>query len=259
MPTLTARNLDVYYEQTTRDATTLETFPYTFVFVHGMGGAVETWTGIRAYLLKYNCIYVDLPGHGRSSGEPLTVQENSDVVVELLRCVVPNERCVFVGISYGSAVAMQIAVHYPDLTAGLVLVSPRAHFNVSSDTLEELTSAVADGSFVRRGAGTKTSLTMIQGMERGMARTAPATISGLFKKYNGFDIRRELGDIKVPTVVLSGLEDGISDKDDARLIHKAVESSRLIELPTGHFIPIEAPRSVVSALKGLIAQISESL
>lgn len=87
----------------------------TLLFVHGMGGAVETWVPVRPYFLNEDCIYVDLPGHGRSTGEALTVPETAAVIRSFVEQQREIERVVYVGISYGSSVGLQLPLRSQDL------------------------------------------------------------------------------------------------------------------------------------------------
>lgn len=226
----------------------------TLLFVHGVGGAVETWIAMRSFFRKYDCIYVDLPGHGRSSGSALTVSENAAVLAQLIqRLSVPSVVCV--GISYGSSVGLALAVHHTEVIRALVLMSPRTYFHISSDDLAATIESVFDGEFVKQGAGSSTSATMIAGMQRGMRATPAATIIGLFEKYNGYDLRRVISQIEAPTLILSGREDGISNPDDALYLQHTLSDARLIQLDTGHFIPIEAPRDAARAIKEFVSML----
>ncbi|MCL6454119.1 MAG: alpha/beta hydrolase [Alicyclobacillus sp.] len=250
MPICTVGQRDIYYERALPEEGLGPSAP-ALLFVHGMGGAIESWVGMRPYFRNYDCLYVDLPGHGRSPGDPLSVSDNADMVAGLLGKV-GLDRVVCLGISYGTAVCLTLAVRHPNRVSALVLMSPRAQFRVSADELEQLIASVANGAFVRRGAGSRTSETMIAGMQRGMESTAPETIRGLFERYNGYDVRADLSRVQAPTLVLSGREDGVSNPADAQLLAERLANAELVELDTGHFIPIEAPRAAALAVKAFL-------
>jgi len=255
-------SISIYYERTSvaHDSTSGDAsyskFPYpatppTLLFVHGVGGAVETWIAMRSFFRKYDCIFIDLPGHGRSTGPPLTVSENATVLSEFIRQL-QLSAVTYVGISYGSSVGLELALQHCDVMRAFVLMSPRTHFSPSADNLAAVIESIFDGQFVVNGAGASTSATMIAGMQRGMQSTPAATITGLFAKYNGYDVRGAVAQIDVPTLIISGTDDGISNRDDAIFLQHTVPGARLIQLDTGHFIPIEAPRDAARAIKEFV-------
>ncbi len=63
----------------------------------------------------------DLPGHGRTNIDPITMDTTVAALVELLREI--PEPPVLLGYSQGGRVALHIALRYPDLIRGLALVS----------------------------------------------------------------------------------------------------------------------------------------
>lgn len=159
----------------------------------------------------------------------------------------------YVGISYGSSVGLELALQHCDVVRAFVLMSPRTHFSPSADSLAAVIESIFDGQFVVNGAGASTSATMIAGMQRGMQSTPAATITGLFAKYNGYDVRCAVAQIDVPMLLISGKDDGISNRDDAIFLQHNVPGARLIQLDTGHFIPIEAPRDAARAIKEFVS------
>jgi pimeloyl-ACP methyl ester carboxylesterase len=246
MPFKTISEHEIYYERSTIRS------DKTLLFVHGTGGAVETWAPIRVYFSKLDCIFIDLPSHGRSSGKPLSVSDNATIVKEFITSFDDIRNIIYVGISYGSAIGIELACTYPKLLQGLVLMSPRTHFLFSDKELSSLVESVRTGEFVRRGAGKNTSESMVTSIQKGMLKTPLETIDALFRKFNGFDRRNEIEKIQIPTLLLSGRDDGISNQADAELLHDRVQNSTLITLETGHFIPIESPRETVKAMKPFI-------
>jgi pimeloyl-ACP methyl ester carboxylesterase len=93
------------------------------VLLHGAGGDYLVWPpeirrlpGIRVYAL-------DLPGHGKSGGPGCqSVEDYARAVVGLMDAV-GLWRAAFVGHSMGGAIALTLALDFPERTAGLGLVS----------------------------------------------------------------------------------------------------------------------------------------
>jgi pimeloyl-ACP methyl ester carboxylesterase len=64
------------------------------------------------------------------------------------------------------------------------------------------------------------------------------------------DIRNELGDVTVPTLVIAGGADASLPPPLSREIHSLIPGSRLVELPgVGHSAPLEDPDGVTRALE----------
>ncbi|SHF05584.1 alpha/beta fold hydrolase [Streptoalloteichus hindustanus] len=118
----------------------------TFVFVHGAGSNSFLWTSVIRELavLGHRALAVDLPGHGFDAGFPaayqapqdldalavapsalagVTLRDNVDHVVELLRRVVGHGPVVLVGHSLGGATITRVASEAPELVDHLVYVA----------------------------------------------------------------------------------------------------------------------------------------
>ena len=70
-------------------------------------------------------IVPDLPGFGRSEKPPhiLTIAGMADALADWMR-VVGLKRAVILGHSLGCQVAARFAARYPEMTLGVILVSP---------------------------------------------------------------------------------------------------------------------------------------
>ncbi len=96
------------------------------LFLHGFMGSALDWDDIVADLKDdYQCVGVDLPGHGRSVGLTPDRYSVEDVVKELSRILTELgiRTCVPVGYSMGGRVALSFGLNDPERCAGLVLES----------------------------------------------------------------------------------------------------------------------------------------
>ncbi|HTH98104.1 MAG TPA: alpha/beta fold hydrolase [Stellaceae bacterium] len=96
------------------------------VFLHGFGGDLLTWQYcLGAFTGRFRVIALDLPGHGRSSGDvgPGDLAFMVGWVVEALAALdIPAAH--FVGHSMGAKIAIGLALARPELALSLNLVSP---------------------------------------------------------------------------------------------------------------------------------------
>lgn len=109
----------------------------TVVFIHGVGQDHTIWVLPTRYFARHdrNVLAVDLPGHGRSGGQPLkTIEEMADWVVELLdSCSVG--RAAVVGHSMGSLVGLDLASRHPERVRSLVLIGVSVPLKVNDELM----------------------------------------------------------------------------------------------------------------------------
>ncbi len=101
------------------------------LMIHGASANAREFTFTLAPRLDadHRILMPDRPGHGYSGrpegSEQLGVQAAQ--MAGALKALAPGEKAVVVGHSFGGAVALRLALDYPDLVKGLVLLSPVTH------------------------------------------------------------------------------------------------------------------------------------
>jgi pimeloyl-ACP methyl ester carboxylesterase len=64
-----------------------------------------------------------------------------------------------------------------------------------------------------------------------------------------FDVRGELGRLRLPALVLQGMDDRVMDSAHARYLRQSIPGAQLKLYPrTGHFVPLERPAEVAEAI-----------
>ena len=121
---MTAREIDLDVDGLTLHASCEGSGP-PIVLIHGFTGTGASWRSLVEVLAPdFTTIAVDLVGHGRS-GSPSTPERYAmrravDDLAALLRAL-GHERAAWLGYSLGGRVALQVAVHRPDVVSALVL------------------------------------------------------------------------------------------------------------------------------------------
>lgn len=115
------------------------------VFIHGASGnLLDPMNSLRSrFEGKAEMLFPDRPGHGWSErGAGNEDPFGQAATIAALMKAQGLGKSVIVGHSFGGAVALAFALNHPDLTAGLVLVSPASHPWPGGDTswYYELTS-----------------------------------------------------------------------------------------------------------------------
>ncbi len=100
----------------------------TLIFFHGFGGGSSSyeWSKVYpAFTTDYRVLAPDLPGWGNSDHPERNYQvdDYEMVIVELLQKLAPEGALVLAS-ALTAAIMVRVSVHHPDLTKGLILVTP---------------------------------------------------------------------------------------------------------------------------------------
>ena len=102
---------------------------YPLVLIHGFGASTFSWRANIGPLKKhYRVLAPDLPGHGRTLGEP-GADYSLDGLVDGLRAGLLKRgvtRAAVGGNCFGGGLALLLAHRYPELVSHLVLLDPAA-------------------------------------------------------------------------------------------------------------------------------------
>ena len=97
----------------------------TLVFLHGFLGSHQDFIPLTTQLDRYNCLLVDLPGHGKSLGFPdrvYTLQGAAEAILDTLdHCNI--DRPILYGYSMGGRLALYLALRWPDRFSAAFLES----------------------------------------------------------------------------------------------------------------------------------------
>jgi pimeloyl-ACP methyl ester carboxylesterase len=108
------------------------------VFVHGGEQDHSVWALQSRYLAHhgYAVLAVDLPGHGRSDGPPLTrIEDMADWLVALLDAAGVSEAAL-VGHSMGSLAALDCAGRHPERVRAIALLGSTFPMRVAPELLD---------------------------------------------------------------------------------------------------------------------------
>lgn len=223
----------------------------TLVMIHGAGGQSQVWqnqirlskipssAGLKESL---NTLALDLPGTGESIDEAKTDLDGyAEWLIECLRGIF-SEPPFLMGHSMGGAIVQKAALLEPDLMRGIILVGTgprlqvapmfleglRENFEETVDTLIGFAYAPgADSMLIKEGA-------------KLMKEAGSSVVYGDFSACNRFDVRNEVGKIKLPCLILCGDEDKLTPPSLSKKLNESIEGSRLEIVPSaGHMVMIE--------------------
>lgn len=105
--------------------------------LHGLTGHGRRWEALAAEQLpEVRMIAPDLRGHGRATTLPPWTFET---VVEDVAAVLDGQPALVMGHSFGGAVAIRLALRYPELVRGLVLLDPAV--GMPADLIDQIAVA----------------------------------------------------------------------------------------------------------------------
>ena len=96
------------------------------VFLHGTRLTGAEWAAQTATLSdEFDCLALDLPGHGAAADVPFTLAGAGEAVADAI-VHSGRESAILVGLSLGGYVAMEVAARWPERVAGLVIAGATA-------------------------------------------------------------------------------------------------------------------------------------
>ena len=223
-----------------------------------LGTSSVLWTQAGALLGDdFDVIAWDLPGHGVSPAatETFDVAELADAVVELVDSIAPGERFHYAGVSLGGATGLQLGIKHGERLKSLSVQCSGAKLGTPEGWLERAETVRSQGTPV-----------MIQGSAQrwfapGFMEREPELSSRLLHSLRdadrfsyafccealaGFDVRDELGSIRVPTQAVAGAEDAVAPPSFAEEVAKGITAgggtaSAVTLEGVAHLAPAEAP------------------
>jgi pimeloyl-ACP methyl ester carboxylesterase len=231
----------------------------TIFLIHGAGGRGELFAAQRRDLDQhFNVCALELPGHGQTPGPALDRVEAyaSWVAAQIEKSGAAP--AALLGHSLGGAVSLTVALERPDLLSGLILLGTGAKLRVLPAILDGLVDRFGDTVNMivefayRKGAPLKEKAL---GIEQMMA-VGPQTLLGDFAACNTFDASDRLGEVKVPTLVITGQSDLLTPVKFGRFLADGIAGAKFETIEgAGHMAMVERPdqisQAVTEFLRGL--------
>jgi pimeloyl-ACP methyl ester carboxylesterase len=236
------------------------------IFLHGAGMDHTCWMlQARAYAWAgWAALAPDLPGHGRSSGTPLTSVNNMATWIAHLMDAAKIERAALVGHSMGGAMALEGANLMPDRITHVGVIGSAASIPVSEalltsarDTPEkayDLMTTWAHSPAARIGGNPTPGLWMTGSSRAVFEQNKPGTLHNDLAACNVWSTgAAAAAAIKCPTIVITGERDLMTSPKRGAELAKAIPGAKLVSIPAcGHMIMAEAPNACLHALRSVI-------
>ena len=228
------------------------------VFLHGVGGGHHAWELQLPYFggLGYPSHAWDQPGYGHSQiVEPYDLEQVSAALARLIESL-GNEPVVLIGHSMGGLIAQETYVRYPKLIKALVLCFTSPAFAGGSSDFTKQFIAARIGPLDQGKTMAQIAAKLIPTMgsnsklaEQIMAGVPPETYRKAVHLLTTFDRRKELADIKVPTLLIAGSEDKTAPPAVMEKMAGKIPGAEYVLLQgCGHLGPMDQPDAFNDAL-----------
>ena len=239
------------------------------VLTHGLGGSLEAWQPLaKALGDRYRVLSWDVRGFGQSDRSgPLSPEIWARDLDGLLDALTIDE-AVVAGISMGGVIAQRFALDFLERTRGLVLMSTSSEVGEAGRRGWERRAALVEREGMRAlmevSGGPSISYSksyaeshvaeIQQAAEATAARNDPACYAAACRAVSDYSYTEELARITCPTLILQGLEDGLTPPGGSVIMSRRISGSRLEMIEgCGHRIPAEQPDVLVELLSDFLA------
>ena len=244
------------------------------VLIHGFASSSGVWAGLVGALARnHRVLALDLKGFGlsgRPEGSPADYapEEQARIVLALMDAKSVH-RAAIVAHSWGSSVALQVALQAPDRVRRIVLYDawvyaeqlPTSFYWARADGVGEMIF----GAFYDQRVEDKVALgfydpeiipqALVDSVEEQLAR--PGTAAAALQAVRGMrygEAQTRYHEITTPTLLLWGREDTVTPLEYAERLAAQLPDAELKVYPRcGHFPMIEAARPSSRALLAFLA------
>ncbi len=205
----------------------------------------------------------DLPGHGRSAGEPLaSIAAMADWTAALIAAATTGSARI-IGHSMGSLVALETAARHPQRTTAIALIGTAAAMPVTADLLNaanagdhaaiDMMSIWGYGFRAGLGGSLAPGLWMLGSGERLLERARPGVLFQDLCACNDYrDGLASAAKVRAPATLILGERDVMTPAKAGRELAAALPNARVVTLKgAGHMLMSERPDEVLDALHGL--------
>jgi len=242
------------------------------ILIHGYTASVYVWKTVAPMLADagFRVIAVDLLGFGYSekpSWFAYSIQSQAGMISRLMNCLGIG-RAIIVGNSYGGAVALNLALDYPEAVEKLVLVDPVTNDEPKNHPLlrlvsvrgigEVITPFIADSKFFlrhrMRGTIARANHHLVT-EERMTAILRPLnaadghhSLLATSRKWSANRIEQDAHLIGRPTLIIWGEEDKVISIKGGCKLHAEMANSRFVVLKNCGHVPQEEKSELFTEL-----------
>ena len=240
------------------------------LLLHGLGSAGIDWLLQFKPLGEagYRVLAPDLRGFGRSPWPGATtvpaMAEDMALLLEKLKASPAH----VVGISMGGTVALQLALDFPERVRSLVLVNTFArlrpqgvrgllYFPVRMALLYTLGLETQARLVAKRIFPHPHQEALRAQLRHRIAQTDPRAYRAAMWALARFNVEDRLGDVRAPTLVITGDEDTTVPPATQRLLAERIPGAQQVTIPgAGHAVILDSPAAFNAALLSFLGDLT---
>ncbi|HBV5902215.1 TPA: alpha/beta fold hydrolase [Klebsiella pneumoniae] len=199
------------------------------VLSNSLGTTRAMWQPqIEALTAHFRVLRYDTHGHGKTTknGKVTLAQLGEDVIALLDHLNI--DRAWFCGISMGGLTGLWLGRFAPERFHGLVA------------------AGAADRWFTH--AFRQKAPEVVEALCHQLTHTDAEGYAACCEALAAADLRGEVGQIPLPTLIIAGESDPVTTVGDAHFLQQQIPASEVVVLAASHLSNIEAPKSFTSAL-----------
>ncbi len=274
---ITVEGVEIHYKEQ-------GTGPRAFLLLHGFGASTFTWREVMSGFAAHGrVIAFDRPGYGLSQrllpgdwtgDNPYTPESQARQIIALMDAL-GIQQAVLVGNSAGGTISVFTYLSYPKRVEALILLDPAIYSGGGAPAfirpLLNLPQVRHIGPLISRSLiGDPQNLLNLAWHDP--SQITPEILAGYAKAYQvenwdkalweftlasrDLDLNARLGDIRIPTLVITGNDDRIVPTQQSVTLASEIANADLIVLPAcGHVPQEECPAGVLEAVNLFITRL----
>jgi pimeloyl-ACP methyl ester carboxylesterase len=239
------------------------------VFLHGFFGDHRVWRRQLELADQYTCVAWDAPGCGASSPPPddLRMSDYAELLAEFIGRLDLGQPHL-VGNSFGGTLALLLASLHPELAKSVVGIDTYAGWSGSFSpavVAQRLEASLPDLELPPEEVAAKWITGFVtpdapepikDELRRIITDFKPEGMRAMIRALAEADIRQELRDLHLPTLLIWGAQDVRSPVTVARDLHAQLDGSRLVVFEgAAHLAQVEAAERLNVELRSFFGSV----
>lgn len=215
------------------------------ILSNSLGTSFEMWAPQMApFLEAFQVLRYDTRGHGQSSVTPgpYSIALLAGDVIDLMDHLGVG-KAHFCGLSMGGITGMYLAIHHPERLHRLILANTAAYIGppdnwtsriaaVEANGIAPLAQAVVSRWLTSRYAAQHPST--VTALEDMLRATPAAGYAAACAAVRDSDLREQVHQITLPTLVIAGTDDLPTPPADGKFLQREIAGARYVELSAAH-------------------------
>jgi 3-oxoadipate enol-lactonase len=207
---------------------------------------------------KFNILRYDTLGHGRSTinSENVSVEALGRDVLELLDSL-KLEKVYFCGLSMGGMIGQWLGINAPERFEKIILANTAAKIGTAESWNTRIDLVKTNGlNVLLKG-------TAERWFTPAFREKNPEVVNAILEKFKqnsvqGYvanctavrdaNFREDLQNLKVSTLIISGLQDEVTTVADGNFMQEKIPDSRHVQLNANHLSAVELPEEFARAI-----------